>query len=359
MGSGSAACVTAAIAGPVRDWDALGRRWRALEDRVPLSFFQSWTWVGCLARERYPHPVLIEARTGTETVAIALFNRRRHALAASLVLHASGDAALDTVHIEHNGIVGAATEAVLRSALRGRWPKRLLLNGVDATSLNAARAVSGIVRVTKHTEAPFVDLTRDFLPARTANTRQQIRRSDRAYGSLTVRRAETIAEAHQLLDELATLHQAHWRRRGLAGAFAAPFFRTFHRCLIERGMPRGEIDLLRVTANGAMVGVLYNFRFRGQALAYQSGFNYDTAQPPRKPGITCHHAAIRLAIEAGLQRYDFLAGDDRYKRSLSDGSVPLYWLEAGPAWHPGLVARGMIDICRPKSVTVARGRPET
>lgn len=76
MGRDGAAGVTSIRAVPVRDWDALGLRCGRLR-RGPASFFQSWTWVGCLAAERYPDPVLIEARAGGETIGLALFNRRR------------------------------------------------------------------------------------------------------------------------------------------------------------------------------------------------------------------------------------------------------------------------------------------
>ena len=117
--------------------------------------------------------------------------------------------------------------------------------------------------------------------------------------------------------------------RGRPGAFAQAWFARFHHALIERGLPRGEIDLLRVTAGNRLVGALYNFRYRGRALAYQSGFDYAGAGRHQKPGLTCHHQAIRFAAGAGLDRYDFLAGEDRYKRSLADGATPLHWVTVG------------------------------
>ncbi len=61
----------------VTDWIALGDRWRELEARSDCSFFQSWTWMGCLAEERFSDPVLLEAVLDGRLVAMALFNRRR------------------------------------------------------------------------------------------------------------------------------------------------------------------------------------------------------------------------------------------------------------------------------------------
>ncbi len=262
----------------------------------------------------------------------------------------NGEAALDSPYVEFNApLIARAAPAALaadclraayRSALGGgrRWrPRRIVLSGIDAACLEAARQ-AGPLSVRQTMAAPFVDLIgqrqkgRDYLDTLSANARYQLRRSDRAYaaaGALTLRRVESLAEAHAMLDELAVLHQATWESRGQPGAFAVAFFRRFHHALIERGLARGEIDLLRVCAGDSRVGILYNFRHRGRALAYQSGFDYGAAARHHKPGLTCHHAAIRFCSDLSLDCYDFLAGDDRYKRSLSDGETSLHWAELG------------------------------
>jgi CelD/BcsL family acetyltransferase involved in cellulose biosynthesis len=192
------------------------------------------------------------------------------------------------------------------------------------------------VTIRRSEAALSVDLARlrstgaDFLAGLSANTRYQVRRSDRDYaacGPLVTRRAATAAEAHGWLDELAALHQAIWIARGHAGAFAQPFFAHFHHALIDRALQRGEIDLLRITAGPRLVGLLYNFRYRGRMLAYQGGFDYAGAGRHQKPGLTCHHQAIRFSADAALDRYDFLAGEGRYKRSLAGDATYLHWLE--------------------------------
>ena len=61
----------------VTDFTRLEALWRDLEDRADISFFQSWAWTGCLAEERFPNPVLLEARERDRVLALALFNRTR------------------------------------------------------------------------------------------------------------------------------------------------------------------------------------------------------------------------------------------------------------------------------------------
>jgi CelD/BcsL family acetyltransferase involved in cellulose biosynthesis len=358
---------------PVADWAALGERWRELESRADPSFFQSWSWIGCLAPERYDDPMLLQAQRAGRTLALGLFNRRRGWLFDTLWLHETGLPQLDSLFIEYNGLLidaacaagaedslhAACLAAARHAALPGRpRGRRLILNGVDSAHLRAATAsgtVSGLT--TRH--APALDLAtlrRDGLgheDVLSANTRAQLRRSLRGYaalGALAARCATDAAEAHRFLDELARLHQATWQRRGCAGAFAEPHFARFHHALIDRALPRGEVELWRISAGSAVIGYLYNFQHRGRILAYQSGFDYTLADRRAKPGLTCHHLVIEKSLTAQRIWYDFLAGDDRYKRSLSDTATTLHWLTLGPLLDPARMAaraRSLLRVVRP------------
>jgi CelD/BcsL family acetyltransferase involved in cellulose biosynthesis len=322
---------------------ALGQRWRALEDRSAGSFFQSWSWVGCRAAERFPHPLLLTAISDGQDVALALLNRGSSRLApVTLWLGESGIPRLDCVYVEHNGVLLAngaehLLPACLRSILAESGATRLLLPGVDDAHLQAARAAGAAMRVINSQQAPFVDLAAlpNFLGTLSANTRYQLRRSTRrleARGALVLHRADTVSQAYGVLDDLARLHQATWTARGRPGAFANPDFRRFHHALIAEALPRGEIDLLRITAGATLIGCLYNFRHRGHVLAYQSGFDYAASHSHEKPGLTCHHLAIEAALADGMTRYDFLAGEDRYKSSLTQQATTLHWLDLAPRW---------------------------
>ncbi len=398
----------------VQDFDALGIRWRDLEARADPSFFQTWTWTGCLAEERFPDPVLVEASENGRTVALALFNRRGR----TLYLAESGDLAMDGVFIEFNGVLAVLgqearlTAACLRAVrawpgaggwsrrsnpprpaplavgstnpgsrglessapappvrrpaerqfpdLRflgwfGQWlplptirSHRLVLNGVNSATAVLAMQIGPIQR-NRSSPAPFVALSENgdrFLEHRSANTRQQLRRSLRhyaQYGTIAIERADTLARAYEYLDALAALHRISWAARGRPGAFAPPFFGRFHRALIARGLERGEIDLFHVATGSRTIGFLYNFRYRGASLAYQSGFDYAGTGRHEKPGLTCHYEAIRFAAGWGAVRYDFLAGDDRYKRSLADSSDKLHWIEIPNPFSPRFLARRAWD----------------
>jgi CelD/BcsL family acetyltransferase involved in cellulose biosynthesis len=333
---------------PVHGFAELGAAWRALEATADPGFFQSWSWLGCLAEERYPDPVLLRATAGSRTLGLALFNRRR----GRLCLAETGEPARDALFIEHNApLLAAAAPAGLATAmLRAAWNtagvRRLVLSG---TTPELALAAGGVPLRAQCREVPHVDLAAiraaggDYLAALSSNTRYQLRRSARHYatlGALRLERAVTEAEALVWFDALIALHTATWRARGKPGAFADPFILRFHRTLIRQALPRGEIDLLRLSAGDQPVGYLYNFRLGGRVLAYQSGFESSHAGPHGKPGLTCHHFAVERALEAGDAIYDFLAGPDRYKRSLANAASQQSWVELVPRWSPlGVMAQ--------------------
>lgn len=332
----------------------LESRWRELERRADPSIFQSWTWVGCQAGERFDAAWLLEAvdESGT-TQALALFNRRGR----RLHLHETGDPALDAPFIEHNGPLVATGHADLVPALFRALPASLSLSGIDAATGRAALPGRSVISATTR-KAPVLGLLRPVLETVGPNTRAQLRRALRRYGEwgpLSVERAATPDAARAALAELIALHDLRWQARGRPGAFADPRTVMFHHALIDRGVVGGEVDLLRIAAGGRTVGLLYNLRRNGRVFAYQAGFAYAdaTAHPSPsqlKPGLVCHALAADRYRTDGADSYDFGAGDARYKRSLSTGAAEMHWLTLASPWSPrAAVNRIMRRVMRCRS----------
>lgn len=149
-----------------------------------------------------------------------------------------------------------------------------------------------------------------------SSTRWKIRRALRGLGDVETEWAETPDDALDILAELVLLHQARWNRVGQPGVFSSARFAGFHRDLIPRLVPKGNVILFRVRASGETVGCVYHFVERGRVLMYQMGL---AAYPDQKvrPGFVACALAMESAFQRGLLEYDFLAGDSEYKRRLS------------------------------------------
>ena len=85
------------------------------------------------------------------------------------------------------------------------------------------------------------------------------------------------------------------------------------------------MQLLKISSGDEDVGYLYNFVHNKIVYAYQSGFIY-IKQAKYKPGLVSHYLAIQYNIQVCNDRYDFLAGDNQYKRSMSTSTASMYWL---------------------------------
>lgn len=309
--------------------------WRALEPLARPSYFLSWGWISTWLASLPPahRPELAVIHHGGAPIAAGLLARRRsrrHHLwpVRARFLNVTGDARLDELTLEHNGLLcaGPPPLGALIGDLPADWDE-LVLPALDRTAL--AAVPPGVeIAIDREVASPYVDLARvrerGYLALLSGETRAQIRRARRGAGEIRVEIARDLGEAFQIYNELVALHGARWRARGQLGAFADPWCDRFHRRLIATRFAHGEIQLLRVVAGGRTLGCLYNLVAHDQIAFYQSGFA--AVDDPRiKPGFLCHAAAIEHTAELGRATYDFLGGDARYKRSLATGATQLVW----------------------------------
>jgi CelD/BcsL family acetyltransferase involved in cellulose biosynthesis len=323
----------------------LTAQWRELETRANASFFQSWDWIGCWVKEAQLVPLVLLGRQAGRIVLMGLLqpSRQRRHLAITtnaLLLHHLGRTDKDILCIAYNGFVtdSDVTWHVVQDSIDflfggtdGAIAERevvpldeLCLKGVPQEYEQNARppGINQVV-VSRH-RSWKVDLDeiratgRGYIEHLSSNTRYQIRRSIRLYkarGRLFATRAGNVREALEFFDSMKDLNKAYWTSRGQTASFAYPFFESFHRRLIRACIPRGTVEMLRVTAGDQAIGYLYNFVYRGWVYAYQSAFLYED-DPKLKPGLVCHQLCIERHLQERAHLYDFLAGNSRYKGNL-------------------------------------------
>jgi CelD/BcsL family acetyltransferase involved in cellulose biosynthesis len=325
------------------DLKSLESAWRALESHAHPSVFQSWSWVQCWLQTPGVSPQLLTARDGDDIAGLALLQSapKRHFIGKpTLYLQETGVPEIDALYIEYNDILSSpdARDRVADACLKflteiAENGQIIRLSGVSETWRQQSESTPLACKIQQKGTSYFVDLEPiraqglPYIKVLSRNTRQKLTRSRRKIeeaGPITLKRADTVAEAQKFLDQLSALHQKTWRARGKPGAFQNVVFSAFHQRYIETSFNEGTIDLLRVRANDIDLGYLLNFIYGGVVYQYQSGVDYTLKN--HHPGYLTHAAAIQYYLDSGLLIYDFMAGDNQQKASLSTCTEPLYWI---------------------------------
>lgn len=113
------------------------------------------------------------------------------------------------------------------------------------------------------------------------------------------------------LDALFEVHRRRWRQRGLPGAFLGrivPFQKDWARQACERNW----MWLTLLWHREECVGGIYALRKGDACYFYQAGF--DPGSKSVSPGTVLVAYTIRRAIEDGAAVFDFMRGDEPYKR---------------------------------------------
>ena len=352
-----------------------------------LSWTWIGSWLETLpAAER---PRLMRSRKAERTVGLALLASRqvrRHGFISSHGLHlnCTGNSQFDEITIEYNALlIDNAVHDAVQSAMLNHlvnevpsWDECHLpgmthvateLTRAPGTRLHQRTSTTFHVRLdnlgresqatddlhrlereehpnhsqhpnrpNRQSGGPLVDASKsagkdieDYLKLLGHKPRYQIRRSLRQYallGPLKLEAAQTQHQAQAIMAELQTLHSAYWASKGRSGAFLNGYVVGFHHRLIAAAFARGEVQLLRLSAGDKVISCLYNFVYRDKVYNYQSGINYSLFDGHDSPGLVSHAMAVSFNAAAGHRVYDFMAGEQRYKRSLCTHTSELHWL---------------------------------
>ena len=334
---------------PLPPLEVLETAWRELEARSELTVFLSWAWIGTWLKLLPPtvEPRLVRATADGRDVGLAVVCdhrvTRRLVRARGCFMNCTGDPDLDEITIEFNGFlaergfeVAVARQGIEQIATQGGWDE-IEVSACLATNPLNLFVPEGLRRETRRQRAAHhVDLEvlraagGDFVDGLERGMRQKLKRSIRDFesvGPLRLEAAASLEEALAFLEDLKVLHVKAWLSRGKTGSFANLFLNRFHDALIRSHFDQGLVQMLRLSAGDRRVGFLYNLVHRGVVYQYQSGFDLDASRGSGwRPGLVSHVRAIELNRDAGLARYDFLAGDQRYKKELGNAGDSMVWI---------------------------------
>jgi CelD/BcsL family acetyltransferase involved in cellulose biosynthesis len=121
----------------------------------------------------------------------------------------------------------------------------------------------------------------------------------------------TNESASEFADQFFELHKARWKSRGLPGAFFGKN-ELFQRNWMIEGVRAGVVIMNRLTCEGRSVGSVYAMRHGTTCYFYQAGM--DPSASSLSPGTILVSKMIERAIDLGCTTFDFMRGDEPYKR---------------------------------------------
>jgi CelD/BcsL family acetyltransferase involved in cellulose biosynthesis len=198
-----------------------------------------------------------------------------------------------------------------------RWDLCDFADQRKGTSLTEGSMPEGLRPVlVHHRVCPYVPLNAtwdEFVKRLSKNMRTNVGRRRRQVAKqfraeYDVATDETLTTA---MEELFRLHNARWRRRGVAGAFAGERMQAFHHDVARKFLQRGWLRLHRLRLDGETRAAFYCFQLGARVYYYLSGF--DVAFGKYSIGNVLMAQAIERAITDGATEFDLLRGDETYK----------------------------------------------
>jgi CelD/BcsL family acetyltransferase involved in cellulose biosynthesis len=151
-----------------------------------------------------------------------------------------------------------------------------------------------------------------FLATLRGKDRHEIRRKLRRAESAGAIGFEVSKDPLADLNAFIDLHQARWGNEGLFPPTpGGDQSRRFLRRLFELSGSTGDVGLTFLTVGGRRIASGIHFQTPDAVLYYTAGVDPDALD--LSPGVLLVAAYVRLAIETGRHRLDFLRGDEPYK----------------------------------------------
>jgi CelD/BcsL family acetyltransferase involved in cellulose biosynthesis len=178
--------------------------------------------------------------------------------------------------------------------------------------------------------APVIDLPSTFdeyLSSLSGHDRHELRRKRRRLtetGDWNVRRADEIGWENDLAAFFEFHRNAPGEKAGFFTADRERFFRRLAADLFLMGLAR--LDVLDL--DGEPVACTFSYDFRDTLALYNSSFRPDLAK--LAPGMVLVGSLIEQSIDEGKRCFDFLRGEESYKKRFGPKLRAVYELSLGP-----------------------------
>ena len=165
----------------------------------------------------------------------------------------------------------------------------------------------------------------DILFTLSKNSRYQLRRSIKRLkehvGEIQLSLPQTRAEQDSFFNQMSSLHIARWGKTNEGSGFNNGKFVSFHKMMLTTSE---TAVIVKLHATNVDLGYAYFITQNNTAYFYCSAITHSPELTPFKVGHILHLYCMQYFASLGYHTYDFLAGDYRYKQSLSDTTYTMY-----------------------------------
>ena len=251
-----------------------------------------------------------------------------------------------------------ATFGFLAAQIPGWSLARLTMLAEDSDLLRILGFPDGQrqVMIRQASVAPYLALTGSFeeylvsLPKKDRYKIKSPRKKMLEEGKLRYAAFEP-AEFETALRLLFDLHAKRADAKGITSTFGRSAIFEFHRALLRR-LPTEDVIFRCLRDESGVVAVLYGFRCGNRIFFYQLGYNPEWSAA--SPGVVIISEAIREAFATGAVEFNFLQGDEPYKRTFTRNARALFDCHVYSTTFSGRLARGTFAL-RERLKTVVRG----
>jgi hypothetical protein len=314
-------------------------KWQSLERNNKTNAFLSWDWINNWLDVVTDKLFLIEAYRDGKVVGLGFFvETTRKVFGCFSIkqwwLHRTGIQQQDQMWIEYNDFLLdkscsiAVREEMIKAVADFDPSVKEVIIGLSAieeldcfTEYFAKLNFLSVSTIeTNGYLASLSWLDSDYLhKALSKNTRLQISRSKKILQSQGELSFEVFSNPQKLLElypKIASIHIDKWKDTNEGSGFSNPIFEGFHKSLVFNNTNK-MVQIAVLTLNGVDLGYLVNFVYNNKVYFYLSALQQNPDNKI-KIGLTLHSEAIQYYAEQGVESYDFLGGNARYKKSLSN-----------------------------------------
>lgn len=288
--------------------------WQNLAQDNPLATpFQTWewhsTWFECFGRRKRPY--ILSVYEGEDLVSVFPMVGKP---GPWYVLRSSGVGPSDYLHPLSRPEFAREAEALFATHFSEQTEYSLIdIHQLrdDFCNLN----IQGAIDLEQGT-CLVLDLPKDyetFLGMLGKSLRYDVRKLEKSLfkeGRATVEFVDE-SDLELGLEILFDQHKKRWRKRGLPGAFIGKV-QQFHHAWGKAAIQKGWLKLGILRLDGTPIGAIYGMAIGDSVYFYQAGF--DPEHKSVSPGTLLVASLIKDAISEGREHFDFLRGDEPYKR---------------------------------------------